>query len=145
MAIQRMDHVGVVVTDMAAATAFFVELGLRPVGSGQVEGAWVDRIIGVEGVRSEIAMLETPDGRSRLELSSFHAPATPDGDPQAPANVPGLRHVCFAVDDVEDTLARLKAHGAELVGSVERYADVFKLCYVRGPEGIIVELAEELG
>ncbi|NUP60162.1 MAG: VOC family protein [Pseudarthrobacter sp.] len=144
MAIQRMDHVGLVVTDMAAATAFFVELGLKPVGNGQVEGAWVDRIIGVEGVRSEITMLETPDGRSRLELSSFHAPATPDGDPQAPANVPGLRHICFAVDHVEDAVSRLKAHGAELVGSIERYGDVYKLCYVRGPEGIIVELAEEL-
>lgn len=145
MAIQRMDHVGIVVTDMAAATAFFVELGLTPVGSGEVEGAWVDRIIGVDGVRSEIAMLETPDGRSRLELSSFRTPATPDGDPQAPANVPGLRHVCFAVDDVEDTVTRLKAHGGELVGTIERYGDVYKLCYVRGPEGIIVELAEELG
>ena len=145
MALQRMDHVGIVVTDMAAATAFFVELGLTPVGSGQVEGAWVDRIIGVDGVRSEIAMLETPDGRSRLELSSFHTPARPDGDPHAPANVPGLRHVCFAVDDVEDTVTRLKAHGAELVGSIERYGDAYKLCYLRGPEGIIVELAEELG
>lgn len=145
MAIQRMDHVGIVVTDMAAATAFFVELGLTPVGSGEVEGAWVDRIIGVDGVRSEIAMLQTPDGRSRLELSSFRTPATPDGDPQAPANVPGLRHVCFAVDDVEDTVTRLKAHGGELVGTIERYGDAYKLCYVRGPEGIIVELAEELG
>ena len=145
MAIQRMDHVGIVVTDMASATAFFVELGLTPVGSGEVEGAWVDRIIGVDGVRSDIAMLETPDGRSRLELSSFRTPATPDGDPQAPANVPGLRHVCFAVDDVEDTVTRLKAHGGELVGTIERYGDVYKLCYVRGPEGIIVELAEELG
>ena len=144
MAIQRMDHVGIVLTDMAAATAFFVELGLTPVGSGEVEGAWVDRIIGVDGVRSGIAMLETPDGRSRLELSSFHTPPAPDGDPQAPANVPGLRHVCFAVDDVEDTVMRLKAHGGELVGTIERYGDVYKLCYLRGPEGIIVELAEEI-
>lgn len=145
MALQRMDHVGIVVEDLPAAKAFFVELGLRPVGEGEVEGDWVGRIIGLDGVRSEIAMLETPDGKSRIELSRFLTPEGPAGDSPAPSNTPGLRHVCFAVDDLDDVLHRLASHGAELVGTVERYGDVYRLCYLRGPEGIIVELAEELG
>jgi catechol 2,3-dioxygenase-like lactoylglutathione lyase family enzyme len=144
MTIQRMDHVGIVVDDLAAATAFFVELGLEPRGGGSVEGGWVDRIVGLEGVRSEIAMLETPDGHGRIELAKFHAPSGPDGDRHAPANAPGIRHVTFAVDDLDAVLARLRARGAELVGEVERYEDIYRLCYVRGPEGIIVELAERL-
>jgi len=146
MTIERMDHVGIVVEDLAAATAFFVELGLELKGEGSVEGGWVDRVVGLEGVRAEIAMLETPDGHGRLELSKFHAPSgRGGGDRYAPANTLGIRHISFAVDDIDAAIAGLRAHGAELVGEVERYRDIYRLCYVRGPEGIIVELAERLG
>jgi catechol 2,3-dioxygenase-like lactoylglutathione lyase family enzyme len=144
MTIQRMDHVGIVVDDLAAARAFFVELGLELQGEGSVEGGWVDRIVGLEGVRAELAMMETPDGHGRLELVKFHAPPGPDGDRHAPANTPGIRHLTFAVDDVDAVVAGLRAHGAELVGEVERYEDSYRLCYIRGPEGIIVELAEQI-
>lgn len=145
MTIERMDHVGIVVDDLAAAVEFFVEVGLELQGEGSVEGAWADRIIGLDGVRSDIAMLQTPDGHARVELSKFHAPSGPVGDRHAPANTPGIRHVAFAVDDVDAVVARLRARGAELVGEVEQYEDSYRLCYVRGPEGIIVELAEEIG
>ena len=121
MTIQRMDHVGIVVDDLAAATAFFVELGLELQGEGSVEGGWVDRVVGLEGVRAEIAMLETPDGHGRLELSKFLAPLGRDGNRHAPANTPGIRHVAFAVDDLDAVLAGLRVRGAELVGEVERY------------------------
>ena len=140
-----MDHVGIVVDDLAAATAFFVELGLELEGGGPVEGGWVDRVVGLEGVRVEFAMMETPDGHGRLELVKFHAPSGRGGDRHAPANTPGIRHITFAVDDIDDIVARLRARGAELVGEVERYEDIYRLCYVRGPEGIIVELAERIG
>lgn len=140
-----MDHVGIVVDDLAAATAFFVELGLELQGEGTVEGGSVDRIVGLDGVRAEIAMVETPEGHGRLELTKFHAPPGPGGDRHAPANTPGIRHVTFAVDDIDAVVARLRARGAELVGEVERYGDSYRLCYVRGPEGIIVELAERIG
>jgi catechol 2,3-dioxygenase-like lactoylglutathione lyase family enzyme len=145
MTIQRMDHVGIVVDDLAAATAFFVELGLKLQGEGSVEGGWVDRIVGLEGVRAELAMMQTPDGHARLELTKFHAPSGRDGERHAPANTPGIRHVAFAVDDIDAVVAGLQARGAELVGEVERYKDSYRLCYVRGPEGIIVELAEQIG
>src|SRR5579862_2436219 len=138
MRIQRMDHVGIVVDDLAAATAFFVELGLKLQGEGFVEGGWVDRVVGLEGVRAEIAMVETPDGHGRLELTKFHAPSGPDSDLHAPANTPGIRHVTFAVDDIDAVVADVRACGAELIGEVERYEDRYRLCYVRGPEGIIV-------
>ena len=145
MAIQRMDHVGIVVDDLAAATAFFVELGLKLQGEASLEGDWVDRVVGLEGVRSEVAMLETPDGHGRLELSKFHAPSSPGSDQQAPANTPGIRHVTFAVDDLDAALASVRARGGELVGEVENYKDIYLTCYVRGPEGIFVELAEKIG
>lgn len=145
MTIQRMDHVGIVVEDLAAAKAFFVELGLELQGEASVEGGWVDRVVGLEGVRSEIAMMETPDGHGRLELTKFHAPPSQGGDRHAPANTPGIRHVTFAVDDIDAVVASLRTHGGELVGEVERYEDIYRLCYVRGPEGIIVELAERIG
>ncbi len=145
MTIQRMDHVGIVVDDLASAKAFFVELGLRLQGEGPVEGEWVDRVAGLEGVRAEIAMMETPDGHGRLELAKFHAPSGSGGERHAPANAPGIRHVTFAVDDIDAVIAGLRAHGAELVGEVERYKDSYRLCYIRGPEGIIVELAEQIG
>jgi catechol 2,3-dioxygenase-like lactoylglutathione lyase family enzyme len=140
-----MDHVGIVVDDLAAATAFFLELGLKLQGEGPVEGDWVDRVVGLDGVRVDMAMLETPDGHGRLELAKFHAPASPGGDRHAPANMPGIRHITFAVDDLDAALAGVRARGAELVGEVERYKDIYRLCYVRGPEGIIVELAERIG
>ena len=139
-----MDHVGVVVDDLAAATEFFVKLGLVVRGEWSVEGGWVDRIIGLEGVRSDVVMMETPDGNGRLELSKFHSPSNPGGDRHPAANAPGIRHVSFVVDDVDAAVAGLRARGAELVGDVVSYDNVYRLCYVRGPEGIIVELAEPL-
>lgn len=144
MAIQRMDHVGLVVDNLAAAIEFFVELGLELRGESPVEGDWVDRIVGLDGVKAEIAMLQTPDGHGRVELAKFHSPSSPSGDPQAPSNTPGIRHLTFAVEDIDDVLDRLRARGAELVGELERYKDSYRLCYIRGPEGIIIELAEEL-
>jgi catechol 2,3-dioxygenase-like lactoylglutathione lyase family enzyme len=140
-----MDHVGIVVEDLTAAIEFFVELGLELRGGGPVEGEWVDRVVGLEGVRTEIAMLQTPDGHGRVELAKFDSPSGLGGDTAAPANAPGIRHITFAVEDIDAVIAGLRARGAELVGELERYKDSYRLCYVRGPEGIIVELAEELG
>jgi catechol 2,3-dioxygenase-like lactoylglutathione lyase family enzyme len=145
MTIQRMDHVGVVVDDIAAATAFFVELGFTLQGDGSVEGDWVDRIVGLEGVRAKFAMVETPEGRGRLELIEFQTPSAQGGDPQAPANTRGIRHIAFVVDDIDAVVAAARAGGAELVGEVERAGNSYRLCYIRGPEGIIVELAEKIG
>ena len=145
MAIKRMDHVGVVVEDLEAAKAFFVELGMTEQGGGTAEGDWVDRIVGLEGIQVNFAMMETPDGHSRLELIKFQSPAVQNGDARAPANTLGIRHLTFAVDDIEAAVAGVRARGGELIGEVVRYGDVFLLCYVRGPEGIIVELAEEIG
>jgi catechol 2,3-dioxygenase-like lactoylglutathione lyase family enzyme len=145
MTIQRMEHVGIVVDDLAAATEFFVELGLELQGERPVEGRWVDRVVGLEGVRADIAMLQTPDGHGRVELTRFHTPSTQGGNRHAPANTPGIRHVAFSVEGIEAVVARLRARGAELVGELERYEDRYRLCYVRGPEGIIVELAERIG
>jgi catechol 2,3-dioxygenase-like lactoylglutathione lyase family enzyme len=110
-----------------------------------VEGGWVDRVVALEGIRAELAMMETPDGHGRLELVKFHAPSGGGGDRRAPANTPGLRHLAFAVDDIDAVVASLRARGAELVGEVENYEGIYRLCYVRGPEGIIVELAERIG
>ncbi|MEV7095592.1 VOC family protein [Amycolatopsis sp. NPDC051045] len=141
----RLEHVGVVVGDLEAAKAFFTELGLEVEGEMTVEGHAVDRITGLDGVRSDLAMLRTPGGHGKLELIRYRTPAGPGGDPDAPANAPGLRHLLFEVADIEDVLARLRPHGAELVGELVQYEDSFKLCYVRGPEGIIVELAERIG
>ncbi len=114
-------------------------------GEGPVEGDWVDRVVGLEGVRVDVAMLETVDGHGQLELMKFHAPTARDGDRHAPANTLGIRRVAFAVDDIDAAVAGLQARGAELVGEVERYEDSYRLCYVRGPEGIIVMLAEQIG
>jgi catechol 2,3-dioxygenase-like lactoylglutathione lyase family enzyme len=140
-----MDHVGIVVDDLAAATEFFVELGLELRGEMPVEGGWVDRVVGLERIRVDIAMLQTADGHGGLELVKFHSPSVRDGDRHAPANTLGIRHVAFAVDDIDDVVATVRTRGGELVGEVEQYEDSYRLCYVRGPEGIIVELAEKIG
>jgi len=143
--IQRMDHVGIVVDDLADAVAFFVELGLELEGEATVEGRSVDRVVGLEGVRLDVAMMRTPDGHGQLELIKYHTPSGRGGDPRAPANALGLRHVTFAVEGIDDVLYRLRAHGAELVGELEQYENSYPLCYVRGPEGIFIELAEQIG
>jgi catechol 2,3-dioxygenase-like lactoylglutathione lyase family enzyme len=143
--IQRMDNVGIVVDDLKAAIAFFVELGLELEGEMTVEGQWVDRCVGLDGVRNDIAMMRTPDGHSRLELIRFHAPPATTAEPNAPVNTLGIRRIMFAVDDIDDALARLRAHSAELIGEVVQYEDKYRLCYLRGPEGIIVALAQEIG
>lgn len=139
-----MDNVGIVVENLEAAVAFFVELGLEVDGETTVEGPWVDRIIGLTGVRSDIVMLRTPDGHSRLELSRFQKPAAIRTEPNMPVNTLGIGRIMFVVTDIDDTVARLKKHGAELVGEVVQYEDIYRLCYLRGPEGIMVALAEEL-
>jgi catechol 2,3-dioxygenase-like lactoylglutathione lyase family enzyme len=145
MKIQRMEHVGIVVDDLAAATEFFVGLGLEVKGAMPVEGRWVDQVVGLEGVRVEIAMLQTPDGHGRLELTKYHSPAPPAGERCAPANAPGIRHIAFAVENIDDVVSGLRARGVELVGELVQYENLYRLCYVRGPEGIIVELAEKIG
>jgi catechol 2,3-dioxygenase-like lactoylglutathione lyase family enzyme len=145
MTIQRMDNVGIVVDDLEAAIAFFGELGMELEGKAQIEGRWADRTVGLEGVRSDIAMMRTPDGHSRLELAKYHTPAAVSADPEnPPPNTLGLHRVMFAVDDIEDVVARLRTHGAELLGELAQYEDSYRLCYVRGPEGIIIALAEQL-
>jgi catechol 2,3-dioxygenase-like lactoylglutathione lyase family enzyme len=145
LTIQRIEHVGIVVDDLAAATELFVELGLELQGEGQVEGDWADRVVGLDGVRAAIAFLQTPDGHGRLELAQFHNPPAQGGTPHAPPNTLGIRHVTFAVEDIDAIVAGLRARGAELVGTLERYGDSYRLCYVRGPAGIIVELVEQIG
>ena len=140
-----MDHVSVVVDDLAGAVAFFTALGMTAQGEAQVEGPWADRVNNIEGIRVDIVMMRTPDGHGQLELTKFHHPELVETEPAiAPPNTLGLRSVMFAVDSVDDTVARLRAHGAELVGEVTQYEDQYKLCYMRGPAGIIVALAEEL-
>ena len=146
MTIQRMDNVAIVVEDLDAAVAFFAELGLELDGKGQIEGAFADQTVGLDGVRSEIAMMATPDGHSKLELTKYHTPAAISAEPEnPPPNTLGLHRVMFAVDDIDDTIARLRAHGAELLGEVAQYESIFRLCYLRGPAGIIVALAEQIG
>ena len=145
MTIKRMDHVSVVVDDLPAAIAFFTTLGMAREGGMPVEGPWVDRVNGLEGVQVDIVMMRTPDGHGRLELTKFRNPELVALEPAiAPSNALGLRSVMFAVESVDDTVARLRAHGAELIGEVVQYEDKYRLCYVRGPAGIIVALAEEL-
>ncbi|GAA0233767.1 VOC family protein [Actinomadura nitritigenes] len=145
MTIKRMDHVSIVVDDLEAAKAFFVELGMEVEGEAPIEGPSVDRLNGIDGVRIRIAMMRTPDGHGRIELTKFDAPAAFSAEPAvAPPNTLGLRSIMFAVEDIDDVIARLRGHGAELVHEVAQYEDVYRLCYLRGPEGVIVALAEEL-
>jgi catechol 2,3-dioxygenase-like lactoylglutathione lyase family enzyme len=146
MALQRMDNVLIVVEDLAAVTAFFAELGMELEGQTTVEGDFVDRTVGLDGVRADIVMLRAPDGHGRVELTRFHTPPAVRVQPDpAPANALGIRRIMFAVEDIDDVVARLRGHGAELVGEMAQYEDVYRLCFVRGPEGIIVGLAERLG
>ncbi len=140
-----MDHVSLVVGDIDAAIAFFLELGMDVEGTAPVEGSWVDRVNGIDEVRVQITMMRTPDGNGRIELTKFRSPDVIRAEPApAPPNTLGLRSIMFAVDDLDDTVARLRGHEAELIGTVEQYEDAYRLCYVRGPEGIIIALAEPL-
>ena len=145
MTIKRLDHVSVVVDDLAAAVAFFTALGMTPEDEMPVEGSWVDRVNGIERVQVDIVMMRTPDGHGRLELTKFRNPQLVESEPaMAPPNTLGLRSVMFAVESLDDTIARLRANGGELIGEVAQYEDQYRLCYLRGPAGIIVALAEEL-
>ncbi|MEA2489887.1 MAG: hypothetical protein QOH21_1679 [Acidobacteriota bacterium] len=146
MALQRMDNVLIVVEDIEAAKAFFLELGMELEGETQVEGPWVGQVIGLDDVRADIAMLRTPDGHGCVELTKFHTPPAVRADPEnAPANALGIRRIMFAVDDIDDVVARLRSHGGELVREIAQYKDLYRLCFLRGPEGIIIGLAEQLG
>jgi catechol 2,3-dioxygenase-like lactoylglutathione lyase family enzyme len=140
-----MDNVGIVVESLDAAISFFAELGLELEGQATIEGEWAGRVTGLGDQRVEIAMMRTPDGHGRLELSRFLTPPPVSDHRNAPVNALGYLRVMFAVDDVDDTLARLRKHGAELVGEVVQYEDVFRLCYIRGPEGLLIGLAEQIG
>jgi len=144
MAIKKMEHVGIVVEDLEAAIEFFAALGLEAGGTGQVEGDWVGRIIGLDDVKAELAMMRAPDGGAEVELVKFHSPPMQNGDSDAPSNVSGLRHISFLVDDIDAVVAGLNNRGVELIGELVRYENSYRLCYVRGPEGIIVELAEKI-
>ena len=146
MTIHRLDNVAIVVDDLDAAIEFFTELGMELEGKGQIEGLWADHTVGLDGVRSDIAMMRTPDGHSKLELTKYHTPAASNTEPpNPPPNTLGLHRVMFAVDDIDDTIARLRTHGSELLGEVAQYENIFRLCYLRGPAGIIVALAEQIG
>ena len=144
MALKRMDNVGIVVEDLDAAVEFFRELGLDLEGKGTIEGEWAGRVTGLGDQRVEVAMMRTPDGHSRLELSRFLAPPVVSDHRTAPVNALGYLRVMFAVDDIDDTLERLRTRGAQLVGEVVRYKDAYRLCYIRGPEGLLIGLAQEL-
>jgi catechol 2,3-dioxygenase-like lactoylglutathione lyase family enzyme len=145
MTLQRMDNVLIVVDDLEAAKAFFAELGMELEGEATNEGPWVDRIIGLDGVRADIAMMRPPDGHGGIELAKFHTPPAVRAEPEsAPVNALGMRRIMFAVDDVDDVVARLRGHGAELVGEIAQFEDIYRLAFVRGPEGIIIGVAEQL-
>ena len=145
MTVQRMDNVLIVVEDMEAVKAFFAELGLALEGETTVEGPWVDSTVGLDGVRADIALMRVPDGHGGVELTMFHTPPAVRSVPEnAPANTLGLRRIMFAVTDLDDVVARLRSHGAELLGEVAQYEDIYRLCFMRGPEGIIIGLAEQL-
>src|SRR6187401_2267041 len=145
MSVKRMDNVGIVVEDIDAAIEFFTELGLEVEGRALIQGDWADGVTGLRDMRVEIAMMRTPDGHSRLELSRFLTPPAVADHRNAPVNALGYLRVMFALDDLDDTLARLREHGAQLVDEVVQYEDVYRLCYVRGPEGILIGLSEQIG
>lgn len=145
MKINRIDHVGIIVNDLKAAKEFFLDLGLEVVGEQKLEGEWVGRIIGLQDVRDEIVMMKTPDGEANIELVRFYNPVDEKGIQPSFSNTLGIRHICFAVEDVEGMVSKLKKKGFNLMGTIHNYENVYKVCYVRGPEGIILELAEKLG
>jgi catechol 2,3-dioxygenase-like lactoylglutathione lyase family enzyme len=141
-----MDNVGIVFEDIRRAIAFFQELGLELEGEVRIEGEWADRVVGLEGEQVDIAVMKTPDGHGRIELMQFLKPKAITPEPKnAPANTLGIRRIMFAVDDIYDTITRLRAHGAELIGEVVDYKDIYRLCYLRGPEDVTIALAQELG
>lgn len=144
MKIHRIDHVGVVVEDLSAAKAFFLDLGLEMVGEGELEGSLLNQVVGLDDVKTAIVMLSTPDGQTNLELCKFYRPADEKGIQQCFANTLGIRHITFAVEDIEAIVAKLKKNGVEIFSEIQNYEDIYKLCYVRGPEGIILELAERI-
>ena len=145
MTVKRMDNVGIVVEDIDAAIAFFIELGLELEGRAPIEGDWANSVTGLQDMRVEIAMMRTPDGHGRLEISRFLAPPVVADHRSAPVNALGYLRVMFTVEDIDDTLARLSQLGAALVGEVAQYEEMYRLCYIRGPEGILIGLAQELG
>jgi catechol 2,3-dioxygenase-like lactoylglutathione lyase family enzyme len=146
MTLRRMDNVLIVVEDLDAAKAFFAELGMQLEGEATNEGRWVDRVVGLDGVRADIAMMRMPDGHGGIELTKFHTPPAVGSEPEsAPVNTLGLRRIMFLVDDVDDVVGRLRGHGAQLVGEIAQYEDIYRVCFLRGPEGVIIGLAEELG
>jgi catechol 2,3-dioxygenase-like lactoylglutathione lyase family enzyme len=145
MTLQRMDNVLIVVDDLEAAKAFFAELGMELEGEATNEGPWVDQVVGLDGVRCDLAMMRTPDGHGGIELAKFHTPPAVRPEPEsAPTNTLGIRRIMFAVEDVDDVVSRLRRHGGELVGEIAQYEDIYRLCFVRGPEGIVIGLAEQL-
>ena len=144
MKVHRIDHVGIIVKDLAAAKAFFLDFGLELQGEGELEGEWLDKIVGLNNVKDAYAMLRTPDGEANIELVQYYRPSDESTVQQPLANTPGIRHIAFVVEDIEAHVARLKKQGMEVFSEVQHYEDSFKLCYVRGPEGIILELAEPI-
>lgn len=144
MSVRRLDNVAIVAADLEGVAGFFIALGLEEVGRTTVEGDWAARVVGLESVRSEIVMLATPDGGTRLELMRFEHPEARDGDAAAPVNTLGLRRLAFVVEDIDASVATALEHGASLVGAIERYEDAYRLCYLRGPEGLLVMLAQDL-
>jgi catechol 2,3-dioxygenase-like lactoylglutathione lyase family enzyme len=143
--VRRLEHVGVIVDDLEAATEFFLDLGLEREGATSVQGEWVDNIVGLKDVRADVVVVQTPDGSGKLELAKFHTPADAQGPDAAAANRLGIRHILFAVEGLDAILDKVRAKGFNLVGKVQDYEGIYRLCYLRGPEGIIVELAEEIG
>ncbi len=144
MKIHRIDHVGVIVDDLPAAKAFFLDFGLEVLGEGDLEGEVIDRVVGLDGVKTAIVMLRTPDGQANIELIKFYAPSDEKGIQQPFANTLGIRHIAFAVEDIEAVVAKLKNKGVEAFNEIQNYDNAYKLCYIRGPEGIILELAEQI-
>lgn len=144
MKIYRIDHVGIIVQDLPAAKAFFLDFGLEMLGEGEVEGEWVERVIGLQDVMNEVVMLGTPDGDANIELIKFHTPTDKNGLQHFLANTLGIRHIAFAVEDVETLVTKMERKGAELIGEIVNYENTYKLCYIRGPEGIILELAQKI-
>jgi catechol 2,3-dioxygenase-like lactoylglutathione lyase family enzyme len=142
--VHRIDHVGIIVKDLAAAKAFFLDFGLELQGEGELEGEWLDKIVGLNNVKDAYAMLRTPDGEANIELIQFYRPSVESTVRQPLANTPGIRHIAFVVEDIEAHVTRLKKQGIEVFSEVQHYEESYKLCYVRGPEGIILELAEPI-